>query len=209
MIKPVFISLDGLDGSGKSTQCRLLTDWLRLRERRVVQCADPGGTPLGEVLRGLLLDRQREMTVACEAFLFLASRAQLTAEIIRPALETGSDVVSDRFLLASVVYQGHAGGLEPSSLWEMARLSTGGLEPDLTMVLDLPAKAALSRRRKRKDRMESRPLEFHERVRAGFLAEANKRPQGIRVVDATAAVAAVHEQICREVELVLAARTRA
>jgi len=207
-MKPIFISLDGLDGCGKSTQCRLLCEWLRQRQREVCACADPGGTFVGEALRELLLDRKREMTVACEAFLFLASRAQLTAEVIRPALADGRDVVSDRFTLANVVYQGHAGGLDPTRLWEMGRLATGDLEPHLTLVLDLPAAEALIRRGNIRDRMESRELAFHERVRAGFLQEASAQPQKIRVVQAAAPVPEVHRQICREVEHVLEARAR-
>src|SRR5262245_58532720 len=133
-----FLSMDGLDGSGKSTQCRLLANWIRSRGQRVTECADPGGTPLGDVIPDLLLARRREMTLASEAFLFMASRAQLTAEIIRPALERGEIVISDRYLLANVVYQGHAGGLDPELLWQMGRLATGGLEPALTFVLDVP-----------------------------------------------------------------------
>jgi dTMP kinase len=204
----IFLSLDGLDGSGKSTQGRLLADWLRRQGRTVTECADPGGTPVGNVLRDLLLDRSRQMTLACEAFLFMASRAQLTEEIIRPALQAGRDVLSDRFLLANVVYQGHAGGIEPARLWEMGRLATAGLEPDLTLVLDLAVAEALSRRGGRRDRMESRDLAFHERVRAGFLAEAAKQPARIRVVNADAPMATVHQHICEEVERVLAAHTR-
>src|SRR4051812_36986118 len=107
MTRGLFISLDGVDGSGKSTQCRLLADWLRGRGFVVTECADPGGTAIGSVIRELLLDRRRQMTLTCEAFLFMASRAQLTAEVIRPALEAGGAVVCDRFLLANVVYQGH------------------------------------------------------------------------------------------------------
>src|SRR5438445_2927519 len=122
----LFLSLDGLDGCGKSTQCRLLADWLRAQGREVTCCADPGGTAVGDVLRDLLLDRRRRMTLACEALLFMASRAQLTAEIIRPALEAGHVVISDRFLLANVVYQGHAGGLDPARIHEMGLLATGG-----------------------------------------------------------------------------------
>src|SRR6516162_7671734 len=125
MPKPAFISLDGLDGTGKSTQCRLLADWLRSVGYSVVECADPGGTAVGDSIRMLLLDRPHEMTLACEAFLFMASRAQLTAEIIRPALAAGNIVISDRYLLANVVYQGHAGGLDPGMLWEIGRLATG------------------------------------------------------------------------------------
>src|SRR5262245_56156492 len=133
-----FISLDGLDGCGESTQCRLLAEWLRGRGFYVVQCADPGGTPVGDGIRNLLLSDFHQLTLTCEAFLFMASRAQLVAQVIRPALDTGRAVVCDRFLLANIVYQGHAGGLDVEQLWAMGRLATGGLEPDLTIVLDLP-----------------------------------------------------------------------
>ncbi len=203
MARGLFISLDGLDGTGKSTQCRLLADWLRARGREVVPCADPGGTPVGDEIRGLLLDHRRDMTLACEAFLFMASRAQLAADVIRPALEAGRDVVADRYLLANVVYQGHAGGLDPRQLWEVGRLSTGGLEPDLTVVLDVPLETARARRQRPADRMEGRDVEFHAKVRAGFLAEARQHPDRIRVVDASRSVEAVHEAVCREVDLIL------
>lgn len=191
-----FISLDGLDGTGKSTQCRMLADWLRRQGYAVTECADPGGTAIGDVLRDLLLHHRHEMTLPCEACLFMASRAQLTAEIIRPALEAGHAVVSDRYLLANVVYQGHAGGLDPQQLWDIGRLATGGLEPDLTVVLDLPVAAAQSRRTGEPDRLESRDLTYHEKVRAGFRTEANRRPDRIRVVDASQPVEAVRQEIC-------------
>lgn len=199
MARGLFISLDGLDGAGKSTQCRLLAEWLRGRGWEVTACSDPGGTEIGQQLRELLLDRRRQMTLACEAFLFMASRAQLTAEVIRPALEAGRAVISDRFLLANVVYQGHAGGLDPQLLYQAGLLATGGLEPDLTLVLDLPVAAALSRRQGPADRVESRPDEYHARVRAGFLAEAQRRPERIRILDASRPLRVVHEEICRAV----------
>jgi dTMP kinase len=203
-----FISLDGLDGTGKSTQCRLLASWLRARGLTVVECADPGGTPVGNVVRGLLLDHRREMSVACEALLFMASRAQLTTDVIRPALDAGQAVVSDRFLLANIVYQGHGGELDREELYAVGRLATGGLEPDLTVVLDLPVEAAQARRRGPADRMESRTAAYHSRVREGFLAEARRRPEQICVVDASQPVEAVHVAICREVQRVLAAGSR-
>src|SRR3989442_8735003 len=137
-----FIALDGLDGTGKSTQCRLLADWLRSQGREVVTCRDPGGTPLGDALRTILLHHKHEMTPAAEAMLFMASRAELVARVIRPALEAGRGVVSDRYLLANVVYQGHTGGMSVDDLWEIGRRTTGGLEPDLTLVLDLPVPVA-------------------------------------------------------------------
>lgn len=203
-----FLSLDGIDGTGKSTQCRLLADWLRIRGYRVVSCADPGGTSLGNLLRGLLLDHHQEMTLACEAFLFMASRAQLVAEVIRPALESGQVVVADRFLLANVVYQGHAGGLDAGQLWDMGRLATGGLEPDLTLVLDLPLDVAQVRRGRHPDRLESRTQQYHRQVREGFLREAQRRPERIRVIDASPSIATVHEHICKEVLDVLATDPR-
>src|SRR5437763_16107090 len=113
MPRPLFLSLDGLDGTGKSTQCRLLAEWLRKQGQEVVECADPGGTLVGDAIREILLGRRHDMSLPCEALLFMASRAQLTAEVIRPALAAGHTVLADRYLLANVVYQGHAGGLDP------------------------------------------------------------------------------------------------
>jgi dTMP kinase len=197
MVQGRFFSLDGLDGSGKSTQCRLLAEWLRGRGLDVCECADPGGTAIGDVIRDLLLNRRQEMALWCEALLFMASRAQLVAEVIRPALEAGRVVVADRFLLANVVYQAHAGGLDPDQLWQVGRLTTGGIEPDLTIVLDLPVELALKRRLGPADHIERRDGAFHARVRAGFLAEAARRPERIQVINADQPVEAIHEQICR------------
>src|SRR5439155_6320250 len=117
-------------------------DWLQGQGQAVTECADPGGTPIGDAIRKLLLDKRQQMGLLCEAFLFMASRAQLVADVIRPALAAGSIVVADRFLLANVVYQGHAGGLSTEKLWETGLFATGGLEPDLTFVLDLPLEIA-------------------------------------------------------------------
>jgi dTMP kinase len=165
----------------------------------VVECADPGSTPIGDVIRDLLLHRRHEMALTCEAFLFMASRAQLTVQVIQPALQAGHDVVADRYQLANVVYQGHAGGLSPDQLWDLGRLATGGLEPDLTLVLDLPVEKAFSRRTAVSDRVESRDRDYHARVRAGFLSEARRRPDRIRIIDAAQPIAVVHAQICQEV----------
>ncbi len=199
MSRGLFLSLDGIDGCGKSTQCKLLADWLRSQSVDVVACVDPGGTEIGDALRDLLLHRRSNMTIECEAMLFMASRAQLAAEIIRPAIEAGKWVVSDRYLLANVVYQGHAGGLDPLVLQKIGMLVTRQLIPELTFVLDLPVEAALRRRKLESDRIESRASDFHDRVRGGFLAEA-ERSQHIRVIDATPPADVVHAEIRREVE---------
>ncbi len=195
----LFLSLDGLDGTGKSTQLALLAERLRAAGRTVTTCADPGGTAVGLRLRDILLSQRLEMALPCEALLFLASRAQLVAEVIRPALAAGGVVLADRFTLANVVYQGHAGGLDPAMLWQVGAFATGGLEPDLTIVLDLSPAEAARRRGRPADRVEGRPGDYHVRVRAGFLAEARRRPERVRVVDAGAGVEQVHEAIWREV----------
>jgi dTMP kinase len=201
--RPLFLSLDGLDGAGKSTQCRLLAAWLREQGRGVTECIDPGGTPLGRELREILLAPGRRLAPACEALLFMASRAQLVADVIRPALDAGNVVVSDRFLLANIVYQGHAGRLDVEGLRQAGRLSTGGLEPDAVFVLDLPLENALARRDRPADRVEGRPAEYHERVRQGFLAEAGRRPDRVVVVDAARPVEQVQQDLRRRVREML------
>jgi dTMP kinase len=195
----LFISLDGIDGAGKSTQLSRLCDWLKSRAREVISCRDPGSTKLGEAVRSLLLDRH-DLAIdrRSEMLLYMAARAQLVAEVIRPALDRGAIVVSDRFLLANVVYQGHAGGLSAQETWDVGRVATGGLLPDLTLVLDLDVQLASSRldeQRSHRDRMESQGLEFLDRVRRGFLAEAARQPERIVVVDASRPADEVQERI--------------
>lgn len=182
-----FIVLDGLDGTGKSTQCRLLIEWLHSKNIMAINTRDPGGTPLGERLRSILLDlKQDDVSLKTETMMFMASRAELVEKIMRPSLENGVVVISDRFLLANVVYQGHAGGLDPDELWRIGHFTTSGIEPDLTFVLDLPIEAAAARRGRNPDRMEMRDRAYQQRVRDGFLLEARDRPESIHVIDASA-----------------------
>jgi dTMP kinase len=209
MDRGIFLSLDGIDGCGKSTQCRLLADELTRRGFVVTTCRDPGGTPLGDDLRQILLGHREELSLSAEMFLFMASRAQLVHEVIQPALERGDVVVSDRFLLANVVYQGHGGGFDPELLWSIGTISAAAFLPDMTLVLDLPTDLGRARRQGPADRVESRPDDYHERVRQGFLAEARRRPDVIKVIDARGSVEEVQAQIRQEVEHVLAARPRA
>lgn len=180
----MFLSIDGGDGTGKSTQIALLCQWLAEQGHDVVTCRDPGSTPLGEAIRGLLLDRH-DLTIhrRSEMLLYMAARAQLVEEVIRPAIQAGKVVVSDRYLLANVVYQGYGGGLDVPTLWEVGRVATGGLMPDVTLVLDMPAEAAAARLDRALDRMEKQGDAFHARVREGFVAEAAKLP-GAVVIDA-------------------------
>jgi dTMP kinase len=191
-----FYSFDGPDGGGKSTQATWFAEWLEGRGRRVVRCRDPGSTPLGERLREIVLERSElAIGMRAEMLLYMAARAQLVEAVIRPALEAGADVVSDRFLLANVVYQGHAGGLDPAELWEVGRAATGGLAPDRTFVLDVSPEEAARRMRRPWDRVEDRGAAYRERVRAGYLAEAARAPERIVVIDASRPAEAVQAVI--------------
>jgi dTMP kinase len=191
-----FLSLDGIDGAGKSTHSRLLAEWLASQGLDVVTCRDPGGTDLGERLRAILLDPQTgTIDRRAEMLLYMASRAQLTAEVIRPALQAGKIVLSDRYLLANVVYQGYGGGLDVDALWEIGRVATGGLVPDLTLLLDIDLAEARRRKTALPDRMEGNSDEYFQRVRDGFLCEARKRPGAIAVIDAAGTLEQVQQRI--------------
>jgi len=178
------ISLDGLDGSGKSTQCRLLVDHFKSAGIPVTACQDPGSTDLGRSLREILLRHPGEICAMSEAAMFMAARAQMIHEIIHPAILNGKTVVCDRFMLATMAYQGHGSGLELSGLRTAIRFAASGLKPDLAIVLDLPVEKARARLGSNPDRLERRPEDFHRRVRAGFLAEAEMDQQCIAVVNA-------------------------
>ncbi len=192
----VFVSLDGIDGTGKSTQLALLAERVRALDRTVTTCTDPGGTEIGAKLREILLfGRQAQMSMRAEALMFMASRAELVERVIRPALARSEVVLADRFLLANVVYQGHAGGLEPVDLWNVGAFSTGGLEPDRTVILDLPVDVARGRLKGTADRVESRDDWYFQRVRDGFLREAWNAPARCHVVDANRTVEAVADAV--------------
>ncbi len=206
----MFFSFDGIDGSGKSTQCRLFTDWLRQRGIDVLTCRDPGSTALGEKLRALLLDdRQTPIARTSEMLLYMAARAQLVEELIRPALAAGKTVVSDRFLLANVVYQGWAGGLDIDSLWQVGQVATSGLEPDLGFVLDVDLQLAASRLDRPLDRMEQQGEGFRHRLRAGFLAEARRRPDRLCLIDGTGQPDAVQAAVQSAAQHMVSELTRA
>jgi dTMP kinase len=193
----MFFSFDGVDGVGKTTQRELFCQWLRDRGDEVVTCRDPGSTLLGESIRSILLEHSdMAIDARSEMLLYMASRAQLVDEVIRPALASGKTVVSDRFLLANVVYQGHGGGLEVDRLWQVGLLATADLMPDLTFLLDMAARESFERIGREPDRMEARGTEFMERVRRGFLAEASQR-EDIVVIDAARDVQSVHQSICQ------------
>lgn len=201
----MFITLDGVDGGGKSTQIKLLVEWLAARGCKVTTCRDPGSTPLGERVRDILLHGGPELPIdrRAEMLLYMAARAQLVEQIIRPALAAGEVVVSDRFLLANVVYQAHAGGLDPQTVWQIGAAATAGVTPDCTLVLDVEPSTADARMQRAHDRMEQQGAEFRRRLRAGFLLEAERDPTRIHVIDANRSVDEVHAAIRAIVERLL------
>jgi dTMP kinase len=180
----MFFSFDGVDGAGKSTQIERFCQWLREQGRDVVLCRDPGSTPLGEQIREILLGTKSAMHRRTEMLLFMAARAQLVEELIRPALAAGKTVVSDRFLLANVVYQAHAGGLPADDVRAVGEIAIGGIFPAVTFLLDLDSDIAAQRIGRAPDRMEAFGPDYLRRVRDGFLLEARQRPQEIFLIDA-------------------------
>ena len=200
----MFFSFDGIDGVGKSTQIKLFCQWLRDEGHDLVTCRDPGSTKLGEAIRDILL--QSDSTPIhrrSEMLLYMAARAQLVQEVIQPALTAGKTVVCDRFLLANVVYQGHAGGLDVESIWQVGQVATEGLSPTLTFLLDMDAADALDRIEGTPDRIEAQGLAYMQQVREGFLTEAAQRPHEIIVIDAARDVETIQADIRTEAERVL------
>jgi len=203
----VFIAVEGPDGAGKTTQARRLAARLRRAGRRVTALREPGGTPTGERIRGVLLDRRlAAMCPWTELFLYMASRCQLVEERVVPALCAGRAVVCDRFLLSSVVYQGLAGGIGGRQVVDLARAAFGGWMPDLTVILDVPAGEGLrrSRRDRPPDRVEAKGSGYAARVRRGFLQAVRTGLAGRAVVlDGRRPPGQVAEAVWREVSRVL------
>jgi dTMP kinase len=200
-----FIVLDGPDGCGKTTQLGRLDEALRARGAHTVRLREPGGTAAGEAIRGLLLDRRElRLTPIVETLLFEAARAQLTFEVIRPALARGAWVLCDRFDLSTTVYQGCAGGVGEAAVEKLSRQATGGLRPDLYLVLWAPPPTIAQRRRARTlpglDRMEAKGRLFLARVAAAYRRLARARPRRFQLVEARGTVEEVHERVMRSVE---------
>ncbi|HEY1403342.1 MAG TPA: dTMP kinase [Pyrinomonadaceae bacterium] len=198
-----FITFEGIDGSGKSTQVRMLASVLRLRGMDVVQTREPGGTPLGARLREALLDAQEQVDPLAELLLYAADRAQHVRVMLRPALEVGRIVLSDRYADATVAYQGAGRGFEPSLVTEVVALATGGLKPDLTLLFDLSVAESGERSRQRttahdgapNDRLELEAENFHARVRDAYLRIAAAEPERVRIVDASFSVEEIHAHV--------------
>jgi dTMP kinase len=182
----LLLALEGGEGSGKTTQARLLAIWLRDQGFEVVATHEPGATKVGMRLRAILLDKSHAgLSPHAEALMYAADRAEHVATTIRPALERGAIVVTDRYVDSSLAYQGAGRKLPMDEIARLNKPATGGLLPDLTIVLDLPPSVGLARRTPSADRLESEPEEFHQRVRRGFRSLADADPSRYLVVDAT------------------------
>ncbi len=206
--KGVFVTFEGIEGSGKSTQIYMLADYLRTAGRSVRLTREPGGTPIGDRIRKILLDPGSRPDPKTELLLYAASRAQHLSEVILPGLEAGEIVLCDRFSDATIAYQGYGRGLDRAVIYELDRIVTSGLKPHLTILLDIDARKGLERARSRNStegleaeaRFENEDISFHERVRAGYLALAGQEPERIRIVDASRSPEDVHREIRKIVD---------
>ncbi|HOX53933.1 MAG: dTMP kinase [Candidatus Omnitrophica bacterium] len=182
-MKGKFITFEGSEGSGKSTHAKLLKDYLKKKGFSVELIREPGGTRISEKIRNIILDpKNKAMTDICETLLYMAARVQIVKEVIKPALDKGKIVICDRFLDSTIVYQGYGGGIDLDLIKKLGNLATLGIKPDLTFLLDIETKEGLRRAGKIKDRIELKSLNYHKRVRKGYLALAKKEPARIKVV---------------------------
>ncbi len=202
-----FVSFEGIEGSGKSTQARLLAQALRSQGYEVVLTREPGGTAVGQVLRRLLLESASSpLAPGAELYLMLADRAQHVQEVVAPALQADKIVVSDRFLDSTTAYQGYGRGVELTFLTRLNAFACSGCMPALTFVLDLPVTAGLRRARQRQDRtdatdrFEAESVAFHERVRTGFLEVARAEPQRVHLLDTVRPVEVIRQEILAVVQ---------
>ncbi|HUK41919.1 MAG TPA: dTMP kinase [Candidatus Acidoferrales bacterium] len=200
-----FITFEGGDGTGKSTQLRVLETYLSARGKSCLLTREPGGTPLGKLVRQVLLEVGKQPIASpTELFLYLADRAQHMQEVVAPALAQGKIVLCDRHTDSTLAYQGFGRGIDIDLLRRLNAMASGGIKPDLTILFDCPVEIGLSRTRARRvpaqdalreDRFEREELKFHERVRTGFLELARAEPERFHVIDASLSIAEVQEQI--------------
>ncbi len=195
MKKGMFITFEGADGCGKTTQIKLLTDYLKYRGYEVVLTREPGCAGLGQKIRDLLLNYDGEVSPVCESFLFLADRAQNVDVIVRRNIEQGRIVISDRHTDSSLAYQGYGRELDVNRIDMLNNIATSGLKPDLTFVFDIDVETSMNRIGKEKDRMESSGREFFERVRQGYLKIAQKEPDRIKVINAVDSIENIHSKV--------------
>ena len=203
MKKGLFITFEGADGCGKTTQIELLNEYLLSNGYETLLTREPGGKGLGEKVRDILLNYDGEVSDKCESFLFLADRAQNIDIIVNPAVKSGKIVLCDRHTDSTVAYQGYGRGLNIERIEKLNELATGGKKPDLTFVFDIDIKTSMERVGKEKDRMENAGNEFFNRVRFGYLELAKKEPERIKVIDSTKPIEDVFSDVLKELDALL------
>ena len=196
----LFITFEGIDGCGKSTQFNLLSHYLSKKGKSVVETREPGSIGLGEKIRSILLNYDGEVSDRCESLLFLADRAQNIDVIVKPSIKRGNIVLCDRHIDSTIAYQGYGRGVDIEELDKLNNLATGGYKPDLTFVFDLPVDVALNRVGKNHDRMESSGVEFFERVRHGYIELSKKYPERIKLIDAQRSIDEVFKDVRKYVD---------
>ena len=195
MMQGLFITFEGPDGCGKTTQMKLLAEYFEKKGKEVVLTREPGGKGLGEKVREILLNYDGEVSDRCESFLFLADRAQNIDIIVNPAVKEGKIVLCDRHIDSTVAYQGYGRGLNIDRINMLNNLATNVKKPDLTLVFDVDVETSMKRVGKEKDRMESAGIDFHNRVRKGYLELAKQEPKRIKVLDATKSIEEIHKDV--------------
>lgn len=195
MKKGKFITFEGSEGCGKSTQSRLLYEHLKDRGRKVIYLREPGGVKVSEKIRELLLDPKNHMSAECETLLYMSARAEVVNEIVRPALKAGKIIICDRFLDSTIAYQGYGLGIDIKAIKFIGNFATCGIKPDLTIFLDLAVKKGLKHRELSKDRIEQRPVSYHERVRRGYLSLAKQEPERIKIIKLDRDISVTQEKI--------------
>lgn len=193
--KGYFITFEGIDGCGKTTQMNLLTEYLEKQGYEVVLTREPGGKGLGEKIREILLNYDGDVSSNAEAFLFLADRAQNIENIVVPAVESGKIVLCDRHTDSTIAYQGYGRGVDIERLTLLNEIATGGKKPDLTIVFDIDIETSMARVGKEKDRMESAGLEFFNKVRNGYLDIAKQEPERVKVVNSSRDIDSIHRDV--------------
>ena len=197
MKKGMFITFEGADGCGKTTQMKLLAQYLEQNSTPVILTREPGGKGLGEKVREILLNYDGPVSDRCESFLFLADRAQNIDIIVQPAVKDGKIVLCDRHIDSTVAYQGYGRGLDIERINMLNNIATNNKKPDLTFVFDIDVETSMKRVGSEKDRMESAGKDFHNRVRNGYLELAKQEPQRIKVIDATKSIEEIHKEVIK------------
>lgn len=199
-----FITFEGSEGSGKSTQAALVLDYLKSRQLPVMLLREPGGVKISEAIRKLLLDvGNTDMSNECETLLYMAARAQMVKEVLRPQLASSQVILCDRFLDSTIAYQGYGNGVDVKAIEQLGKFVAKGLTPDLTILFDIEPKEGLARTNIKKDRIELRSLDYHNRVREGYLALSRKHPKRIKVIKVDAGKDEIFKRIKAHIDALL------